>query len=167
MIISFSEYTFDIDVERTRAFYNRADVLPMGEDCGCIGCRNFDKAIMTVPRAVLDFLYSLGIEPRKPTEIYNVTGMLEDDGKIWYNGWYHICGTVVKSPETVKYGVNEKGNPTVEYGWDKGYRPSPGFPFAILPVKDNAFQRDGFPQPIIQLEIDTHLPYLLSEPFKA
>ena len=52
MIISFSEYTFDIDVERTRAFYNRADVLPMGEDCGCIGCRNFDKAMVYIKEAI-------------------------------------------------------------------------------------------------------------------
>ena len=85
MIFRFLNYVLDIDVERTRAFYSRTDILTIGEQCECINCQNFDKAILTVPDSVLDFLRSLGIDPQKLIEVFNIFGSAEKEGAIWYN----------------------------------------------------------------------------------
>ncbi len=167
MIIEFSSFILDIDVERTRAFYERSDVRPISEQCSCVGCRNFDKAILQASARVTEFLRSIGIDPRKPAEVYDVTGELEKDGTIWYNGWYHVCGTVVESPETVEVTVRDNGPNVKRYCWEHSYSPDPDFPFEVLPILDNALLHKEFPTPVIQLEIDTHLPYVLSIPFEA
>ena len=112
---------------------------------------------MEVPARVTEFLLSLGIDPRKPPEVYNVTGQLEKDDTIWYNGWYHVCGTVVGSPKT------ERVDDT--YFRNHSYSPDPDFHFKVLPILDNALLHKEFPTPVIQLEIDTRLPYVLQTPF--
>ena len=62
MIFRFGDYTLDIDVERTRAFYARPDIEITSEKCSCAGCQNYDKAILEAPAAVLSFFESLGID---------------------------------------------------------------------------------------------------------
>ncbi len=37
MIFRFSNYILDVDVDRTRAFYGRPDVLTTSEKCTCAG----------------------------------------------------------------------------------------------------------------------------------
>ena len=165
MIIKLTDCILDVDVERTRAFYERSDVRPISEECSCINCQNFDKAILQASARVTEFLRSLGIDPRKPAEAYNVTGQLEEAGTIWYNGWYHVCGTVVESPETVEVTVCDNGPNIKRYCWEHSYSPDPVFPFEVLPILDNALLHKDFPTPVIQLEIDTHLPYVLQTPF--
>ena len=159
MIFKLNNCILDIDVERTRAFYERTDIKSIGEQCSCCGCQNFDKVIMEASDRVTEFLRSLGIDPRKPPEVYNVTGLLEKDGTIWYNGWYHVCGTIVKSPGTEQ--VNDA------YFREHSYSPDPDCPFKVLPILDNALLHEDFPTPVIQLEIDTHLPYVLEAPFEG
>lgn len=157
MIFKLNDCILDVDVKRTHAFYERSDVHTIAQQCSCINCQNFDKAIMEVPARVREFLLSLGIDPRKPAEVYNATGQLEKDGTIWYNGWYHVCGTVVESPKT------ERVDDT--YFREHSYSPDPDFHFKVLPILDNALLHKEFPTPVIQLEIDTHLPYVLQIPF--
>lgn len=150
MIFKYAHFTIDVDVERTRAFYQRADVPTMGEQCGCIPCQNFEKAILKAPATVLDALRVLGIDPQKPAETFSITGDMEEDGTIWYNGWYHICGTIVEGTED----------------WEDAYSPDPGFRFEMLPVRRMDLLHKAFPSPVIQLEIYTYLPYVLDIPFK-
>ena len=94
MIIKFANFVLDVDVERTRAFYERTDIPTMSQQCDCINCQNFDKAILKASDKVLNFLRCFGIDPQKPAETFNVPGCLEKEGTIWYNGWYHICGSI-------------------------------------------------------------------------
>ena len=161
MIFKLSNYTLDIDVERTRAFYERADIPTTSEQCGCADCRNFDKAILKASASVVNFLRSLGIDPQKPAEIFNVTGEREQEGTIWYNGWYHICGTIVKGPKTVQKTVATDGSVTASYRWEQNYAPDPDFPFAILPISEIDLLHKDFPTPVIHLQFDTHLPFVL------
>ncbi len=164
MIINFANFVLEVDVERTRAFYERSDILTMSQQCDCVNCQNFDKAILKAPDSVLDFLRSFGIDPIKPTETFNVTGKIEEDGTIWYNGWYHICGSIVDSPETVKKTLLPDGRENFEYCWEYSYAPDTDYPFKVLPIKMSAILHKEFPTPVIQLEIDTHLPYILQKP---
>ena len=154
MIFKYANFTIDVDVERTRAFYQRADVPTMGGQCGCIPCQNFEKAILKAPDTVLDALRVLGIDPQKPAETFSVTGDMEEDGTIWYNGWYHLCGTIVEGTEAW------------EEAWEDAYSPDPGFRFKMFPVRKMDLLHKAFPSPVIQLEIDVRLPYVLDIPFK-
>ncbi len=163
MIFRFSDYVLDVDVERTREFYARDDRW----QCDCQNCRNYDKAILTAPETVLAFLQSLGIDPRKPAEVFNVTGMQEEDGTIWYNGWCHVCGTLVECPENMTETVSENGSRSLSYRWEFGYRPDPDYPFMLLPVREITLLPEGFPTPAVELEIDTRLPWVLPEPYKT
>ena len=148
MRIFLADCVLDVDVERTRAFYDRPDVLTAGAQCSCENCRNFDGAILKASASVLDFLRSFGIDPQKPVEVYNVTGKRELEGTVWYNGWYHVCGTVVSRSEA-------KG---------QKYCPDPNFPFSVFPGAETELLHRKFPRPALQLEIDTHLPFVLPEP---
>ena len=162
MLFQFADYVLDIDVERTRAFYERPDVPTISAQCDCDYCQNYDKAIGKASASVRDLLHSLGINPRKPAEVYSVTGELEEQGTVWYNGWYHVCGTIVDSPETVQVTKGADGSSSAVYRWELAYTPDPAFPFAILPTQDSFMMHEDFPKPVIQVEIDTHLPYVLS-----
>ena len=161
MIFRFSNFVIDVDVERTRAFYSRDGRW----QCDCQDCRNYDKAILTAPATVLDFLRSMGIDPRKPTEVFNTTGMLEEDGTIPYNGWLHVCGTLTEGPDTVTERVTEDGVRCLSFRWDLAYRPDPAYPFELLPTREIDLIPENFPAPVLQMEINTRLPWVLPEPY--
>ena len=162
MIFRFSNFVIDVDVERTREFYARDDRW----QCSCQDCRNYDKAILTAPATVLDFLGSMGIDPRKPTEVFNTTGMIEEDGTIPYNGWLHVCGTLAEGPDTVIERVTEDGVRGLSYRWDLAYRPDPAYPFELLPTREIDLIPENFPAPVLQMEINTRLPWVLPEPYQ-
>ena len=87
MIFQFGRYTIDADVERTRAFYASDFSVTTSEACSCDCCQRFPEAIMSCSAAVVDFLNSLGIDPRKPGEVFG--------DKYNCSGWYHIVGTLL------------------------------------------------------------------------
>ena len=159
MIFRFSDFVLDVDVDRTREFYSRDGRW----QCDCRNCRNYDKAILTAPATVLDFLRSMGIAPRKPAEIYSVKGELEEDGTLWYNGWLHVCGVLVECPKTTCKTMGKDN--FYAYETNVEYFPDPDYPFSILPVKNLALVPKGFPDPVLQLEIDARLPWVLPEPY--
>lgn len=169
MIIKFASFVIDVDVERTRAFYERSDIPTMSQQCECINCQNFDNAILEATDETLSFLRSFGIDPQKPAESFNTSGTISSNGIINYNGWYHICGSILEGPETIKNVPNPNSPISVshEYLWKHEYRPDSNFDFAILPVNDIGLiglLHDEFPMPVIQLEFRTNLPYVLPSP---
>ena len=159
MLFHLADAIIDVDVERTRAFYARPDVPTTSRGCSCTGCQNFDKAILTVPDTVTAFLASLGIDPRKPAETYSVKGVgeREADGTVWYQGWYHVCGTVEKWPDF------EQTETRITIRPEDYYRPDPAFHYEVIiePMVDLIHKE--MPRPVIQLMFDTYLPYVLKE----
>lgn len=161
MLIRLSDYTLDIDLPRTRAFYQSPAALTTSEQCTCPGCRNYDAAILTAPKAVLDFLASLGIDPRKPTEVFDVMGQLDENGQVWYAGFYHLCGKIIHE-ESRLAPLPDAESPA---HWNNGHthKPDPDFPFQVSFEEDIHLLPETFPTPVLQMEIDTRLPYLLPE----
>lgn len=159
MLFHLADAIIDVDVERTRAFYARPNVPTTSQGCSCTGCQNFDKAILTVPDTVTAFLASLGIDPRKPAETYSVKGVgeREADGTVWYQGWYHVCGTVEKWPDF------EQTETRITIRPEDCYRPDPAFHYEVIiePMVDLIHKE--MPRPVIQLMFDTYLPYVLKE----
>jgi len=57
MIISTPKFTIDVDVERTKAYYNTAKLI--SEDCSCIGCRNYETAMDLISDEIVSFFCGL------------------------------------------------------------------------------------------------------------
>jgi hypothetical protein len=158
MIFRFSDFVVDVDVERTRAFYSREDVPTTSEKCSCAGCQNYDRAIVEAPAAVLDFLESLGIDPRKPAEVYDVMGGLDEDGRVWYNGFYHVCGTRLEGEDAWVDTAKDMKH----LDESKMYAPDPSFRISF--EEQVHLLRKEFPTPVLQMEINAHLPWVLPGP---
>ena len=63
----FGPYRLEVDVEATRAWYDRYGDATGG--CDCAYCRNFAAAVGTLPPEVEAFLEPLGLSLRRPGEI--------------------------------------------------------------------------------------------------
>ena len=162
MIFRFGDYTLDIDVERTRAFYAREDVKTTGEQCVCQGCQNYDKAILAASDTVADFLRSLGIDPRKPAEVFDVMGgQLDENGQVLYNGFYHICATRLEGEDA---WVHTSAN-SMHLDEDRMY--AVGDSFKVSFEEQVLLLHKEFPAPVLQMEIDTHLPWVLPTPYQT
>ena len=156
MIFRFGNYTLDVDVERTRAFYARGDVKTTSQQCICAGCQNFDKAILEMPAAVTDFLESLGLDPRKPAEAFDVMGGLAEDGKVLYNGFYHLCGVRLQGEDAwVKIAKDMK-----HLDGDRMYAVDGDFKVSF--EEEVCLLHEAFPTPVLQMEFDARLPVALA-----
>jgi len=87
---TFGEWQFECDPEATILAYS--DVEQGGaEGCTCNGCRNFVAARGRVfPKAFLEFLATVGVDPLKDAEAYHVARLAP--GCHAYGGWFHFVG---------------------------------------------------------------------------
>ena len=160
MIFRFANFVIDVDVDRTREFYAREDVETTSEKCTCQGCQNYDKAIFAASDTVVDFLESMGIDPRKPAEVYGVKGELEEDGALWYNGWYHICGTRIEGEDAWVHTSES----SMHLDGDRMYAVDDSFKVSF--EEQVLLLHKEFPTPVLQMEIDARLPWVLPEPYQ-
>ena len=156
MNLKFGDFTVDIDVERTARFY-REFAKTTGEYCSCRGCQNFEKAVLTAPRAVLEFLEKMGIDPRKPAEACDAAGEIFDDGTVYYWGFYHVCGEITECPDCWKSEA-PKTESTSDLQQGSMYRPDGTEDFAFGVTDGIIGLEENFPEPCIQLEFDMYLP---------
>ena len=149
MIIDLGIYQLDIDPERTAAFYAEAD----GISCDCDGCRNYAKAVAVLPSPVLELFRQFGIDPAKPAEVYVNSAPTQDTAG--YGGFYHVCGTVLegKSPWIKVDGKH--------FRFDEQYRVDLCDGYSIFITDEIHLLEEGFPHPVIQIEIDFLLPWVL------
>ena len=153
MIFEFGTFKVDVDVERTRRFYETVEDQ-LG--CECAGCRNFRKAYPLLPDAVQAFFRQLGVDIGKPAE---ATAYNSYDGNLtFYDGFYHICGTILEGREPFiqvdKRHFQLDKNMTINL--------TPDY-FAYFTSKCGLVDED-FPTPVIQLEIQGNIPWVLDEP---
>ena len=156
MIFRFANFVLDVDVERTRAFYARLDVKTTSENCVCQGCQNYDAAILLTSPEVLNFFERLGIDPRKPAEVYDLMGGdLDENGKMYYNGWYHVCGVRLQGSSAWMDVTDEMKHLEIAgmYAVDDFFKVS---------FEENTMMlHEDFPTPVLKMEIDAHLPWVI------
>lgn len=147
------QYKVDIDVDRTRDFYEQASVI--SEGCTCAGCLNFESAVNTLPLEVRDFFTKIGVDLQKACEVYVNCG--NDDGTLSYGGFLHICGTLcegesawIKKSETLSY-LNE----------EMMFRVTDSFRISVQ--ESCSRLEDDFPEPALQVEISADIPWVLEE----
>ena len=165
MNLMFGDFAIEADVERTARFY-RESAKSTSECCSCRGCQNFDKAVMEAPKAVLEFLKAMGIDPRKPAESCDAAGEIFDDGTVYYWGFYHVCGKIIESPDCWKNEAPKTQN-TAELQERSMYHPDGTEDFAFGVTDGILMLEEGFPEPCIQLEFDMYLPCVVPELYET
>ena len=153
MIFTFGNYKLDVDVEKTKEYYKVAKLI--NEDCSCNGCLNYIEALAFFPQEVTSFFTQLGVEMKKPTEVYAYCA--NADETLFYGGWYHVCATMIhgESP-VVSTGQNQ-----VCFDETKTFLITDDF--KIYFCKECDLLDNNFPLPAVQLEIIADIPWVLAE----
>lgn len=142
--VQLGNWVLDIDAEKTKKYY---DSITVEEGCNCAYCRNYIKNCKSFSKEVLDFYAVLGIDPQKEGEFMEFE---TDTDKHLYMGFYHLVGEIVEKPD-----VNSSK-------WDD---------VNIVEINNVEFTftdeldlvPDDFPRPVIQLEFEVMLPWVLEE----
>lgn len=156
MRLQFGQFEIDVDIDRTREFYKNAGFF----NCDCQGCRNYAKAVNSLPEEVLQFFDSLGVDMKKAAEVWAIVA--NPDGSVLYNNFYHLCGKLLGGESAWVQTPVEK--PDMEmYHWDntKTFSVSNGFNVSFH--TDAVCVEDDFPEPILQMEISANIPWVLDE----
>ena len=153
MIFTFGDFKLDIDVARTRRFYETVED-PLG--CDCAGCRNFYAAYPSLPAPIDAFFQQLGVDLGSPAEM---TAFVSHDGNLTlYDGFYHICGKILESPK-LHIKTNGKG---FLFNNDATIKLTPNH--SVHFTNATGLVDDDFPRPVIQLQIMGDIPWVLDEP---
>jgi hypothetical protein len=159
MKASIARWQIDYDADATRARY--AQVAQGSQiTCSCSDCRNFAAALEhAFPPPVRDILDQLGIDQSKPAEVYT-TGEVDSDFQ-QYSGWFHFVGCIESGADAWRQ-VDEEGKSFTGEFEPFGTHFRIGFTsrIALLP---EPFQSD----PVVQLEFQTFVPWVLAEPRSA
>jgi len=145
---TIASWTIEFDKAATQAAYA---ALSPAMDCTCQTCQNFEKAAPSLPKAVFDFFEQFGIDLLKPPEVYDIRGC-NDDGRVFYGGWYHIIGNYLEGDDAWQ---SEGKNPPPLFEVAEDFKI--GFTRSVSPT------REGFPRPIVQMEVYFYLPWVLGD----
>lgn len=158
MIVQFGQFKAEIDVDKTQEFYKKMECVSKG--CDCAGCRNYESAIDFLPDEVTHFFYSIGIDMKKISEVYvNTTN---PDGTVFYGGFYHLCGKLLEGKSAWVEQWIEKDTVRVDR-WEHSKTYSVSKDFYISFQEDCSLVETGFPAPVLQLEIEANIPWVLKE----
>lgn len=153
MIFEFGKFKVDIDVEKTKQFYENAEKV--SKSCSCDGCQNFEQAVEILPQSVNGFFANLGIDIRKVCECYvNCTNTNET---LLYGGFCHACGTLLNGKSAWK-----KSSETSSY-WNDEVTFTISDDFYVSFKNDVALLETDFPLPVIQLEFSANIPWVLDK----
>lgn len=154
MIFEFDNYKIDIDIEKTKNFYNRAEKITAS--CDCQGCRNYEKWAELPDSEPSQILKRMGIMMEKASEVY--INCPNEDDSVLYGGFYHICGSILQGCQVWDKSSENHGTLSQMSFVDL----CDGFQVAF--TGDATLLEKDFPKPVIQMEILANTPWLLSEP---
>lgn len=153
MLFEQGVYKIDVDLERTRKWY-AAKKENNANRCTCAGCRNYWAAVSKLSPEFLSFLEKFGIDPEEPAE---VSAVVSGNGKVYYDGWFHICGTILEGKEAFVQIAPRctQVNPD--------YQLHIGEDYTVFFHNQIGLLREDFPRPVIQMEVAMYIPWVLDE----
>ena len=146
-------WLIEYDKTATKAAYS---ALSLDIGCTCHTCRNYCAYIPALPNEVSDFFVEFGIDPAKPSEVYE---NIFEDGKVFYGGFYHFVGNYLYGDDAWQpVSKNHEHQKVTEF-----YKIADDFEIGF--TKSVALVPDGFPNPVVQMEIRFTLPWVLEEAY--
>lgn len=150
--ITIGTWKIEFDREQTQTIYKTLHTPTQG--CTCIMCENYEKAVSYFSEVVLTFFEKLGIDPKKPAEVYK----LKSDGEtVLYGGFYHIAGKIIKGADIWQpvTKTQKRCQAAQEYAIAVNY--------AVGFTKEISLLPKDFAVPALQMEIQFKVPWVLSE----
>lgn len=145
MVFEFGSWRVDVDAERTRRWYESEPTV--SQCCDCDGCVNYERAADLFPECLKVFFSALGADVKKPIEVY--VNCANEDGTLFYGGWYHLCGTLLAEGEDI-WQVAEG----VPFG-PRGFR--------VFFREDCHLVQENCPRPVLQMEMIADIPWVLKK----
>ncbi len=158
MEVRLGPYVLDVDIQKTKLFYQKAKKV--SEECGCQSCRNFENAVERLPDEAKCFFDFLGIDIAKPAEVYFCT--VNADGLLDYGGFYHLCGRLLSGESAWVIESRNKKATVSQWDTSKTYPVSKNLHVSFQ--EDCSLVEEGFPEPVLQMDIEAYLPWVLEEP---
>lgn len=97
---------------------------------------------------------------RKITEAF--VNCVNTDNSIYYGGFYHICGKMLKG-ESAWVEMEPRGDGTIVSYWNKENTYEITKDYHISFGEEAALLEKGFPLPVLQIEIEANIPWVLDE----
>lgn len=144
--LRIEEWLLEIDADQTKSFYNKGF-----EVCDCAYCANFAAAAGQMSLKLLSLLTAMGINPAMPAELSEFPS--EQKGFHRYVGFYHFTGEVLAGELSTLSSWSESNTLKIDN-------------FTIGFSTDLLFVPDGFPSPVLQLEFETDIPWVLDTPLE-
>lgn len=159
MRFQFGQFEIDVDVDKTREFYRNAELI--SEGCECPGCRNYEKAVDFLPNEVTSFFDSLGVDMKKAAEVWAT--MANPDGSVLYSGFYHLCGELLSCENNQAEMPMDKRRKGLSH-WDvsRNYSLTKNYDISVFDECGSLIEED-FPLPVLEIEIDADIPWVLNE----
>lgn len=151
--IQIHKWIIEYDFNKTKEFYKSYHLITEG--CECLNCKNFVEPTPFLPKAVVTFFDSLGIDPRKEGEVSEYCE--NEDGTHLYGGFFHIVGRLISGPDV--WNKNDESGTVTSL--DKDLYKIDNFRFGFTNEKN--LVRDGFPEPILQIEFEGIVPWVIPE----
>ena len=147
-------WQIEYDKEATRVAYAK---LSDDIGCTCHTCRNFINAAPSLPNDVFGFFEELGIDLLKPSEVYE---NYYEDGKVFYGGFYHIVGNYLSGDDVWQPVAKDHSHQNITEMFHVTDNFDIGFTHMVAIVPE------GFPKPLLQMEVSFTLPWVLDEPYE-
>lgn len=141
--IRLLNWSLEVDVGKTKEFYEK-DI----ELCHCLYCENYIQAIKSIDPLIKELLTMLGINPSKPSHLSEFGEM--ENGLRLYTGSYHIVGILIE------------GKHCTDSEWDETNTARIGN-FTLGFKKEAMFVHDELPRPVLQLDFETQIPWVLNQ----
>lgn len=151
MIFEFGQYKIDVDVEKTRRFYEKASAVT--QNCGCNNCCNYAKAVDFLPETIGSFFTGLGIDKRKACEVY--ANCTNPDRTVLYSGFYHLCGKMLSGKSAWVKDDNKDAH------WNNKLAYEVAKNFYVSFTEECALIENDFLHPVLQMEIYANIPWVL------
>ncbi|MFZ7824288.1 MULTISPECIES: hypothetical protein [Priestia] len=140
--IKINNWILEIDVEETQKQY-----LKKWDLCDCLYCLNFYEAMKSRPKIELQFFYQLGINPSQCNHLSHFDP--QENGLHFYIGCYHLVGKV--SHQTPLEIINSDDAIEISNNLHIGFS------------NDLEFVPGGFTRPVLQLNFEIEVPWVLAE----
>lgn len=141
--IRLMNWLVEVDVKKTKEFY-RGNI----ELCDCLYCENYMDTCSEIDQTFMEIFAVLGIDPTKPSHLSEF-GEVEDGVRL-YIGSYHIVGKLVE------------GEFCTDSEWDDHHTyEMKNYTFGF--EKEILFVHDDFPRPVLQIQFEARIPWVLND----
>ncbi|MED4798133.1 hypothetical protein P9683_24890 [Priestia megaterium] len=140
--IKINDWILEIDVEETKKQY-----LKKWDWCDCLYCRNCYEDMKSRSEIEIQFFNRLGINPSQCNHLSHFDP--QENGLYFYIGCYHMVGKV--SNKTPLEIINSDGPIEISNNLHIGFS------------KDLEFVPGGFTRPVLQLDFEIEVPWVIVE----